>query len=70
MKASKEEVHYRGGHDGVECRNCTMYRHPGECTAVQGYIRPTDVCDLFEKRKSHIAQMVGRAVRKGMPQPT
>lgn len=67
MKASKAEADYRGGYDETVCRNCTMYRPPGECTAVQGYIKPEAVCDYFERKKGHIAQMVGRAMRKGVP---
>ena len=51
VKATKESVHYRKGHGHERCGVCSMFRKTNECTAVEGRIRPTDLCDLFEAKK-------------------
>ena len=50
-KATKAEANYRHGTEPKCCARCTMFRGPNKCTAVQGDISPTAVCDYF-KRKS------------------
>ena len=49
-KQSKEEVNFRDGNKREHCGLCTMYRQPGHCTEVEGYIKPKDLCDLFERK--------------------
>lgn len=51
QKESKAKVHYRGGHGDHYCRNCTMFRSPNACTAVEGYISPEGLCDLFKRKR-------------------
>lgn len=50
-KDSKDEANYRDGHGERRCANCTMFRPPASCTAVEGKIIPSGLCDYF-KRKS------------------
>lgn len=48
-KATKSEAHYRKGSPSKHCGLCTMFRPPHDCTAVDGTIEPTDVCDYFKR---------------------
>lgn len=50
-KATKEKANYRDGTPTRRCGLCTMYRPPGSCTAVQGAISRSKLCDYFERRR-------------------
>lgn len=50
-KISKAQANYRGGYSWHRCINCTMFQKPNGCTAVEGTIRPQDLCKLFEPKK-------------------
>lgn len=51
-KETKTEARYRNGSGSRICQNCTMFMpDERECTAVEGYIDPLAVCDLFERAK-------------------
>lgn len=49
-KASKEQAHYRDGTPKEHCGRCSMFRPPKSCTAVDGVIRYSGVCDYFEQK--------------------
>lgn len=53
MKASKFEANYRDGKGDKRCENCTMFRPPSGCTAVQGTIREDMLCDFFNPKAEH-----------------
>jgi len=57
-KATHRRANYRAGSGDRRCKNCTMFRPPGSCTAVQSPIKPEDVCDYFQRsRKSQLAEL-------------
>lgn len=50
-KKDKSVVHYMDNAQGSNhCKDCTMFRAPNSCTAVEGVINPNGVCDLFEAK--------------------
>lgn len=49
VKATKEQANYRKGVPHKHCGLCSMFRPPKSCTAVEGDISPTDVCDFFKR---------------------
>jgi len=51
-KAIHKTANYRAGSGDRRCKNCTMFRPPSACTAVQSPIRPEDVCDYFQRKRS------------------
>lgn len=51
-KASHIEANYRLGIGPIRCANCTMYRPPDACTAVESPIRAHDLCDYFKMKKN------------------
>jgi hypothetical protein len=49
-KVSKAESNYRDGfEDNAFCARCRMFREPASCTAVEGRISRTSLCDYFRK---------------------
>jgi len=53
-KASKAEAHYRDGSLTKRCGKCTMFRPPHGCTAVEGEIEASGLCDYFERKRAPI----------------
>jgi hypothetical protein len=52
-KIPKGQVHYRRGfEDNKFCARCSMFIEPASCSAVAGTIGRTDICDLYQRRKS------------------
>lgn len=49
-KATKAEADYRDGTPEEHCGKCTMFRQPKSCTAVEGVIRYSGVCDYFKSK--------------------
>lgn len=51
-KSTKREAEYVGPGrlrpDHLQCNECTMFRAPGSCTAVEGDISPAGYCKFFE----------------------
>lgn len=51
-KCSKEEANYQGKPKGDQyCEDCTMWREPNKCTAVEGVISPKGWCSYFEEEE-------------------
>lgn len=51
-KSSKEEANYQGKPKGDQyCEDCTMWREPNKCTAVEGVISPKGWCSYFEEKE-------------------
>lgn len=49
-KSTKAEADYRDGTPAEHCGRCTMFRPPKSCTAVEGVIRFSGVCDYFKDK--------------------
>jgi hypothetical protein len=49
-KSTKEEANYRKGTEEEHCGDCTMFREPDSCTAVEGEIKKDDLCEYFKKK--------------------
>ena len=48
-KASKQTADYQSSpHNNEKCLNCTMFRAPNKCTAVEGTISPDGWCKWYE----------------------
>jgi len=59
-KPSQDEAHYRPGEGEERCANCTMFRAPAHCTAIQDPVRADMLCDYFElKPEATLADMAG-----------
>ena len=53
-KATKLEAKYQASPKGGEaCKECSMYRAGGRCTAVEGRISPNGHCKYFERAGDH-----------------
>lgn len=51
-KCSKEEANYQDKPKGEQyCEDCTMWREPNGCTAVEGVISPKGWCSYFEEEE-------------------
>lgn len=51
-KASQEEAAYQAKPNGSEkCSECTMWRAPNKCTAVEGVISPSGWCKWYEAKE-------------------
>jgi hypothetical protein len=51
-KDSKQEANYQDSPRGDEyCEDCTMWREPNGCTAVEGKISPEGWCSYFEEKE-------------------
>jgi hypothetical protein len=51
-KDSKQEANYQDSPKGDEyCEDCTMWREPNGCTAVEGKISPKGWCSYFEEKE-------------------
>jgi hypothetical protein len=51
VKSSKPAAHYRAFAAREHCRDCSMFRAPNSCTAVEGAINPLGHCDYWEHKK-------------------
>lgn len=49
-KSTKKEANYRVGNQYKHCADCTMFRQPNACTAVEGNISPSGLCDYFKRK--------------------
>lgn len=51
-KDTKEEANYQDKpKNGQYCEDCTMWREPNKCTAVEGVISPEGWCSYFEEKE-------------------
>jgi len=49
-KASKSQARYQDHPKGNDCcKDCTMFRSPQSCTAVEGAVKPSGWCSYFDK---------------------
>jgi hypothetical protein len=68
-KPSHEEAHYRPGEGDQRCANCTMFRPPAHCTAIEDPVRADMLCDYFELKPEAmtLAGMAGMATPPQRP---
>jgi hypothetical protein len=51
-KSKAEAIYVKHPVNGDECGDCTMFRAPGNCTAVEGTISPNGHCKYFERSEN------------------
>lgn len=52
-KATKADADYIDNADAEFCRDCTMFRKPNQCTAVEGDISRGGHCRFFDRADSY-----------------
>jgi Phage P22-like portal protein len=67
-KPTHEEADYRPGEGDRRCENCTMFRSPSHCTAIQDPVRADMLCDYFELKPEAMTLAGMAGLDEGMPQ--